>query len=232
MEDLDLKEVLRMFWNKKIQIIIIVTIFILIGIVYSLKPIKPLYSASTTLVLVVSGDEEDGVITEDIILNTRLISTYSELIKSKSVIREVMDNLEIDKSEEEDIKSGISVISVVDTDVIKINVINEDPEKAADVANELADVFLEKIAKEIYNIKNIKIVDEAEVDDSPVNLSNNKNVFKFAFVGIVLSFIYVVAANLLDTTIKSIEEIERKYNVKVLAAVPKFKIKKQKGGKN
>ena len=42
----------------------------------------------------------------------------------------------------------------------------------------------------------------------------------FIFVGLVVAVLYVLVANMLDTTIKSQEDVERVFKVPVLAAIP------------
>ena len=51
MEELDLKELLQIFWEKKMQIILIIAIFAVIGVIYTLTLVTPKYQASTTLLL-------------------------------------------------------------------------------------------------------------------------------------------------------------------------------------
>ena len=60
----------------------------------------------------------------------------------------------------------------------------------------------------------------------------SKNVILFAFVGIVISIAYVLVANMLDTTVKSAEEIEKNYGIPVIAAIPLMEsFESEKGGK-
>lgn len=222
MEELDLKELFRMFWNKKFQIILIILIFTVIGIIYTTKFITPMYSSSTTLVLTSSdssiSDETDSITTTDITLNSELVSTYSEIVKSNNVLREVISNLQINVNEES-LRGNITVSSVEDTEVIEITVSNENPVYAAQISNEIANVFSEKIA-EIYHINNIHILDEAEVSNAPSNINHKEDVIKFAFIGIVVAVAYVLLYNMLDTTIKSTEDVERNFDVPVLASIP------------
>ena len=51
MEELDLKQLFKIFWNKRLHIIGIILVFMLIGTVYSFAFVKPKYKAYTTLVL-------------------------------------------------------------------------------------------------------------------------------------------------------------------------------------
>ena len=235
MEDIDLKELFMIFWNKKIQIILLVILFAIIGAIYTIGFITPMYTSSTTLVLATSGSENtqdatNSITTTDVTLNSKLVSTYSELVKGKKVLRKVISNLNIDV-EEEELRKNITVSSVKDTELIEITVANKNPKYSAQIANEIAKVFSEEV-NEIYNINNIHVVDEAEIAENPSNINISKNVIIFAFVGIVISIAYVLVANMLDTTVKSAEEIEKDYGIPVIAAIPLMEsFESEKGGK-
>lgn len=233
MEELDLKELFNMFWNKKLQIILIVLIFMLIGVIYTVGFVNPVYTSSTTLVLAsTNANSTTNTITAtDITVNSKLVSTYSEIIKSEDVLSKVIENLNISLSEDS-IRNQVSVTSVKDTEVIKIAVTNENPTYSAQIANEIAKVFTEKV-KEIYNIENVQVLDEAKVSSIPSNINHQKDVVIFTFIGIVIAVIYVLIANMLDTTIKTAEDIEKYFKVPVLASIPMYgtEQKKKKGGK-
>lgn len=235
MEEIDLKELFEIFWTKKIQILLVVIIFMVMGVVYTMGFTTPKYSSSTTLVLAMAGTKEsdnlnNSITTTDVTLNAKLVPTYSELVKSKNVLREVISNLNINE-DENSLKKDISVTSVKDTEVIKITVSHENALYAAKIANEIAKVFSEKI-NEIYKINNIYIVDEAEVAEAPSNINHAKDVLIFAFIGLVLSLAYTFVLNMLDTTVKSPEEIEKNYDIPVLATIPSIEsFENEKGGK-
>lgn len=223
MEELDLKELFEMFWNKKIKIILIVAIFAVIGVIYSIGFVVPEYTAFTKLVLAgqssdTTGNTTEAITTTDLTINSKLVGTYSELVTSNDVVRQVITNTGINISEEA-LKSSIEVSSVEDTDVIKISVTNQNPTYATKLANETAKAFMEKVA-EIYNINNVHVVDEAEEPQSPSNVNHLKDVVIFTFIGVVIAVGYVLIANMLDNTIKTREEVERLYKVPVIAEIP------------
>ena len=236
MEELDLKEIIYVFWTKKIQIVLVVSIFIVIGAIYSFGFITPLYKSSTTLVLAKIENDVDPITGEstitssDLTLNSKLVSTYSELVKSKKVLRAVISNLGIQMNEDS-LRKSVSVSSVKDTELIEITITNADPAVAAKIANETAKVFTENVT-EMYNINNVHIVDEAEVSSNPSNIHHTKNIAIFAVIGVVVSCAYVLLLNMLDTTIKSVEEVEKLLNKPVLASIPiyDFEGKNDKGG--
>lgn len=236
MEELDLKELFQIFWNKKVQIILIVAIFMVIGVIYTIGFVTPMYKSSTTLVLAKGEDSgnsqtvtTDSITTTDLTLNSKLVSTYSELIKSKKIVRKVISNLKIDTNEDA-IRNNISVESVKDTEIIKIIVSNEDPTYAAKIANEMAKVFTEEIVK-IFKINNVSIIDEAEIEDVPANINHAKDIIIFAAIGLVIAVMYVLIANMLDTTIKTAEEVEKLFKVPVLVNIPLYQVENEKGGR-
>ena len=236
MEELDLKQLVNIFWNKRLHVISIVLIFLIIGTVYTFLFVTPKYKSYTSLVLARSestkeNETDTSTITQtDITLNQKLVSTYSELVKSKNVLREVIKNLNINESEE-NLKDNITVSAVKDTELIQITVTNYYPDRASDIANEIAKVFTKKVG-EIYNINNVYIVDEAERANTPYNINNIKDIAIFIAIGLIVSVGYVLISNLLDTTVKSAEDIEKELGVVALASIPLLKddTKKMKGG--
>ena len=235
MEEIDLRELFNIFWSKKIQIFLCIFIFMIIGGVYSIGLKMPLYSSSTSLVLAMADtnekkkESEEAITATDITLNSKLVSTYSELIKSKKVLRQVVSNLQIDENVDA-LKNKIKVSSVEDTEVIKITVTHSNPTYAAKIANEITKVFSKEV-NELYKINNVYIVDEAEVQNSPSNINHIKDIILFGMIGLVISSAYVFVLNMLDNTIKSSEDIENQFNIPVLVTIPLIEaFKNEKGG--
>ena len=223
MEDLDLKELFMVFWNKKVQIVLIIAIFAVIGIIYTIGFVTPLYTSSTRILLVGQNSDDsnttsDSITATDLTLNSKLVSTYSELITSTDVVRKVISNLGINVSENE-LKNSIKVSSVKDTEIIRISVTNKNPSYACKIANEIVNVFADKVA-EIYNINNVNVVEKAEESTTPSNINHTKDVIIFVCIGIVVAIIYALIANMLDNTVKSREEIEKTYKIPVIAEIP------------
>lgn len=228
MEEIDLKDLFTMFWNKKIQIVLIILIFAIIGVIYTMGFVTPIYSSYTTVLLVGSNsNEENKITTTDITLNSKLVSTYSILIKSSDVVNRVISNLGINMSAE-DLKNSISVTSEEDTEVLRITVRNQNPAYAAKIANEIATVFSDKVA-EIYNINNVYIVDKAVESSVPSNINHKRDVLIFMAIGIAVSVAYVIIANMLDTTVKTVEDVEKNFKIPVIATIPLNVV--EKGGR-
>lgn len=237
MEELDLKELFSMFWSKKAEIVFITLILMVVGVFYSYFFITPVYTAKTDLVLVQSSATAaqtgtSTITTTDITMNSKLVSTYSELIKKNTVLGQVATNLNISEEDKEELKDNISVNAVSNTEIIEIIVEAKDPNYAAEVANEIAKVFSEKIV-EIYNISNIYLLDRAQAPENPSNVNHMKDIVIFAFIGVVIASAYVLIANMLDNTIKTEEDIEKLTGLVVLTAIPDYEteMKNVRGGK-
>ena len=237
MEELDLKDLLDLFLSKIWQMILIVVVAGGIGILYTLGFVTPKYSSYTTFALISTDNKStqettDSAITAtDITINSKLVQTYRVLIESSKVLRQVISNLGIDITEEE-LKEGISVSTEKDTDVIRLTVTNENAVDASRIANEIVKVFSEMVP-EMYNINNVYVVDEAEVESEPSNIHHTKDVILFTFVGGIIAIGYALISNMLDTTIKTAEEVEKEFNLPVLVSVPFIdNFNNLKGGKN
>ena len=223
--------------------LLIIAIFVVMGVIYTLGFVTPKYQSSTKLLLATNSSTSQGtgtdssITTTDVTLNSKLVSTYTALVKSKTSIRTVISNLAIDV-DESSIEKNISVSTESDADVIIISVKNEDPILAARITNETAKVFIQKV-KEFYGMENVHVVDEAEVAQGPYNINHSKDVIIFTAIGIVVAAMYALISNMLDTTIKSAEDIEKIGRLTVLASIPIYDIgmvekgskKKKKGGR-
>lgn len=230
MEEIDLVELLKMFWRKKILIILITILFIGIGYIYTTRFITPMYTSTTTLVLASNNEKNKANTTStaaEVAVNTKLVSTYSELIKSQKVLREVVADTGINITEEQ-LKKEISIESVSSTSLINISVEDKIPENSSKIANEIANVFTKKVA-EIYNINNVQIVNQAEIPQGPSNINHKKDIVIFGLVGLLVSITYIIIANMLDTTIKSSEELDDIFGLPILASIPMYGKKSQKG---
>lgn len=233
MEELDLKELFNVFWAKKMQIVMIIVVFAVIGFVYSYAFIEPIYQSTTSILLAKSNTEQsdsDTITSTEITLNQKLVSTYSELLKSETLLNQVIDNLQISKTTAE-LEDNITVSAKDDTEIIEISVTDPEPSMAQRIANEVAQVFITQVAQQYYNMDNVYVVDKAQLPEEPYNINHMKDLLVFAAVGFVISCVYVLIANMLDTTVKSKEDVENRIGLTVLTIIPECDFNKKKGGR-
>lgn len=230
MEEIDIKETFYYIFRKKLFVIFLTILGVLAGFLYTKYLVTPMYSSVTTVVLSkptstnatnLYSSNNEGITQNDVTLNSKLVATYSEILKSRSVAQEVKYTLGLDISEES-LMSNISVSAKDDTEMLKIQVINENPEVAAAVANTLSEVFKGKV-KEIYNIENVTIIDKAIPSSGPNNINYIKNTGLFGIVGLVLSCGILFLIFYFDTRIKSKTEVEELLGLDILTVIPEIK---------
>ena len=227
MEELNIKDLFR-YLLKKLPIIILVTAIIFTSLeAYALYFKVPLYKGDTTLILVKKSNSNNSTVTSnDISLNQKLVTTYSEIVKSRRVLNQVKERLNLEYSISE-LSDKITVSSVSGTEMIKISVSDVSGYAASYIANMTAEIFSSEIS-EIYKIENVtvSIIDEAIIEDSPYNIKVVKDSIIYFTIGIVISTLIVLSVFLFDTTIKSVVDIENRLELPVLGTVPKAKKKR------
>ena len=224
MEEINIKDFLQ-YLRKYTAVIILLSILFVLGIYVYDKHIKtPMYSTSTTIVLVKNDDEksysvaDSNTITQnDIILNQKLVATYRKIIKSRLVLQQVISNLSLDYSYDK-LYSEIDVQAEEDTEILRITVTDANPEIAVEIANKLVEIF-DKEVKQIYKINNVSVIDRAVVRNSPSNNTLLRDVVLALFVAVVGSTVIVFVVFYFDDTLKFNDNIEKDIDMPVVGKV-------------
>ena len=224
-ENIEIKRILDILNNKRILIVLMLLIFIALGYVYSYYCVVPEYKSTATLLLIPNNADNKSITNSDLTLNSGLISTYSNIAKNSKVLNQVINNLGLNMTEEQ-LLGKIQVNIVKDTHIMEISVNDSNPQIATDITKELSNVFLNEI-KQIYNLDNIGIVDEAQLPNIPYNINHIKDIGVFFIAGIFVSAIYIMIIYLFDNTIKKEEDIEKYIKIKSLGNIPINNINKK-----
>ena len=222
MEEIDLKE-LFLFVKNKLGLLIIITAGVcLFGCLYGLFIQKPMYQSYTTVIL--SGNEST-ITQNDIALNQNLINTYAEIVKSRRVLEQVIDELNLNLSYEQ-LAGKISVTAVNNTEIIRISVSDIDAIKAKNIANITASHFASEVV-DLMGMDNVDILDEAIEAQAPYNINVTKQISIYFILGLVLAAGILFIIFYFDRTIKSIEQVEQKIKLPILGGVQEY----QRGAK-
>lgn len=222
MEEIDLKE-LFVFLKSKLGLLIIITAGVcLLGCIYGLFIQKPMYESYTTVIL---SSSESTITQSDITLNKNLVDTYAEIVKSRRVLDQVSDELNLDLTYEQ-LYNKISVTAVNNTEIIKISVNDEDAIKAKNIANITANHFADEVV-ELMGMNNVDILDEAIEAEQPYNINVLKQIIIYFMLGFVLAAGILFVIFYFDRTVKSIEQVEQKIKLPILGGVQDL----NKGGK-
>lgn len=229
MEELDIRDLLSYFLSKSVQFFAIVAFVVTLGCLYSVFLQQPKYTSKTSIILTGFSNSETSTITQsDLTVNSKLVSTYQEIVKSRRVLNQVIENLNLDY-DATSLAKMITVGSVKDTEIIEISVTDLEARNAYLIANEVAKVFGSE-AKELYNLSNVSILDSAEIEDFPSNYNITKQVILYIGIGVVLAFFLLFVFYYFDTTIKSVSDVEKRFGLTILGSVPDYS-KKKKGAK-
>lgn len=218
---IDLFELLGVF-VKRIWLPIITTVSgAILALIITLLFITPLYKSSA-LLYVNNSDFSLGSVsisTADLSAAKSLVSTYSVILKSRTVINEVKDLSGVEYTYDEMIDM-VEAKSVENTEVFSITVTSPDPKEAEMLANLYAKVLPEKIS-EIVNGSEPKVVDYAVVAAKRSSPSYLKNTAIGAVLGFAIAAAIIVISYLRDDIIHSEEYITKTYpNIPLLTVVP------------
>ena len=165
----------------------------------------------------------------DVRLDQKLVGTYTEIIKTRSIANMVIENLDLDLTYE-DFRDMVSVKTKNDTEIFEVSVIDTIPERARDIANETSNVFKNSIP-DIMRIDNVNILAEAVVAVKPYSPNIIKNTIIGFLLGIIISIFVEIIRLLTDTTIKTSEDISKEFGLTVIGMIPDEKNRGKNGEK-
>lgn len=228
-ETIDLKEYFLIIKKKAWIIALITSMAMLASGIISFFVLSPVYQTKTTLI--VNSDKAPGtdVITGDqISVSQKLAVTYGEIIKSKTVLDEVANQLKI-KGGYQTIEKKLTVSPVADTQILEISVEDTNPQRAADIANTIPAAFTKEV-KRITKANNVEVIDKAIVPKSPIKPNKIMNIMISAILGIMASLFVIFLLEYMDNKIKSPQDIEKHLGLPLLGVIPNER-KVRKGGK-
>ena len=214
--EIDLIEILYALKKRALIILAALLAGALIAGVYTKLMITPLYSATST-VLVISKETTLTSIA-DLQFGSQLTKDYSMLITSRSVLEEVLDNLGLDMGYGA-LKGNVSINNPSETRILQITVTNPDQQLAKELADELASVSSEYIGDKMEVVPP-KIIEKAEVPAAQSSPSMSRNVMLGALAGLALAAGVVILMTVMNDSIRSEDDIERYLNIPTLASIP------------
>lgn len=223
MEEIDISEVLLYFKSKVALIIGIALLIVILGNLYAMFLRVPVYKSSSTIVIA-SNDTNSANMQADITVNQKLVGTYKEIVKSRSVVEQVIKDLDLKYSYEE-LSSNILVEAVQNTEVLKISVLDKNAEQAKKITSMLSEVFKEEVM-EIYNLKNVKVLDSAFTSIGADNVNFVKDEIIYFGLGMIASFMLVFIMFYFDKNIRSVEQVESRLGLPILGTIPVYGGKK------
>lgn len=226
MEEIDLKDFFD--YAKKYLFFIVIAVLLVMIPVYSYDTFikKPMYKSSTSVILV-QAEGQNQITQSDLTINKNLVQTYTEIIKSKLVVNQAIQELRLSDKYEQLVKN-ISVTSKDGTDIIKITVQYGDNNYAMLIANKIREIFSTEVDK-MYKLNNISTLDEAQISNIVSNNTTLRDMAITAFVVAALGIGIIFIAYYFDDTIKYTEHIEEKIQMPVISKITRSDVKTPKG---
>lgn len=222
MEEIDLRDILGMLIKRWYIVLISVIICSSAAVLLSLFVLKPVYQSNTTLYI---GKNMDGEKTDlaynDVMLGSQLVKDYREIVKSRLVAKQVIEELKLKDITVDGLIAKLSVDLKNDTRVIQISASDNSPEMSSSIANKVAEVFMTKVV-DIMKVENVKVIDTAEVPKNPVKPNKRMNVAIGFLLGLMLGFGIIFIIEYFDNTIKTADDIKKYVDLPVIGTIPAF----------
>lgn len=224
-EVIDLTEILSAVRQHLLKLIFVTLAAALVGFMASKFLMTPKYDSSALMIVNTRQDVNANVTSDQINSATKLVSTYSIIIKSDTVLQQVIDNLGLNLTYAQ-LNKRVTVAAVDDTQVMKITVQSDSPEWARQVCEQIITVAPDVI-KEAVEAGSVKVISNPSLATEPVSPNIKKNTMLAAAVGFVLVIGIIVLQVLLDNKINTEEDVTKYLDMTVLGVIPQY----DQGGK-
>ena len=218
---IDLWQIGYVLWKQIIWILLAAVLCADIGFAAAAFVIPPTYSASADMIVNNKQNEATqtgDVTTSDLNASSTLVSTYSVILKSHTVLGQVIDQLGLPYSYDQ-LAGMISVSTVNNTQVMRITVKCGDSRTALDIVSKLVEIAPGVIIDKA-EVGSVKTVDEPWTSGKIV--APNKK--KYALAGFAAGFIVMCALfilrELLNNTYKTEADIVKDLGLPVLGVIP------------
>ena len=215
--EINLWEIIGVLWKNAVIIILCGILFAAGAFAYTKVFVTPEYQ-STTKMYVLSQQSSDTITQGDMQTSTYLTKDYAELIKSRTVTEAVIADLGLDMSSAT-LLSKISVSTPADTRVVEIRVIDEDPNKAAEMANEVRNAAGEHI-QSVMNIEAVNTVEDANIPSYPISPNTMQNTVVGGMAGGIIIIAILIITYLTNDAIQTNDDIEKHLGLSVLGIIP------------
>ncbi|HZK54055.1 MAG TPA: Wzz/FepE/Etk N-terminal domain-containing protein [Desulfosporosinus sp.] len=230
-EEIELSQLWEALKKRWIIIVALPLIALLATGVISFFITKPIYEASTTLIVgkkVANSPEAAGKMVDYVVLlaSQKPVKTYIPIVQSRVVEQNVLRDLKLSMTVEE-LDKSLSVNAVKNPEQLEIKATNSNPKLAALIANTTAKAFSEAVTKD-----SVGIVDEAVTPINPIVNNVKRNLLLSFVLSLGASVIVILLSEYLDKTVKTTKDIEAVLGIPLLGVIHNYGNgqKKVKGG--
>ncbi len=213
---LELLQLLR----KHLKIVVLLPIACALAMALaSVLVMRNTYTAQTDMYVLASSEgESGGALSSDLSASQMLTNDVAQLLKSDRVMSDAAEDLGLPNLNAYD----ITVSSESTTRVITLSVTGAAARGAANVANALAK-NVSQVAREVMNVQSVNVIDEAPVPEAPSGPNRPLYIAVAFMAGLFLAVAIVVVLDLVDTRVRTSEQVEELLGVPVIGRIPEMK---------
>ena len=216
---IDVVQLFKILWKKKIAIILTAIVAAVLAFGVSSFVLTPEYSSTTRIYVVNRNQSENaGLTNQDLQAGSYLVKDYKEIILSQDVLEKVISNLKLEQTGK-GLSKKIQVTVPVDSGIVSIAVKDDQPEEASRIANALREVAAEKIIK-VTRVSDVTTLEEARPALTPSSPNIRRNTMLAFLAGGAVMVILILLLELLDDRVKRPEDVEEVMQVALLGIVP------------
>ena len=220
--EIDLQRLFKALLNKSWLIGVVAVVCAVVTFLGTFFFVTPKYQSDVLFYVnnnsITAGDLDLSITSSDISAAQSLVDTYIVILNTRDLLNDVIDYAGVDRTYSE-IKSMIEAESVNGTEIFQVVVTSEDPVEAEKIADAIAYILPKRITTIIENT-NTKVADSAVRATAPSSPSYTKDTLIGFLVGLVIMAALIILHELVDTTIRTEEDIAQICKHPVLVAVP------------
>lgn len=217
-DTIDLVELAYVLLRRWKMLVLATVVGALLAGAYHQFLVKPTYQADASIFIT----NTDSVITiSDMQLSSALTEDYSKILTSRSVLKEVIEDQDLDMTYRQ-LQSLLTITNPDSSHIINIAVTCGDADMARNIANSLMNVGIHRIYQ-VIGTGEPNVIDYSESDSVVETTPGLKRYLMLgAMLGLVLACALVTVRFLLDTTLKSEDDITKYLRLPVLSVVPYY----------
>lgn len=207
--------------RKHLKLVIMLPIVCMVAMgLASVLMMNDTYTATTDMYVLASseGSNSSSALSSDLSASQMLTNDVATLLQSDRVMSDAADQLGLPNLRGYD----ITVTSESTTRVITLQVTSSDAQGSANVANALADC-VSNVAQEVMNVESVNVIDEAPTPEAPSGPNRMLYVAVAAMAGLFASVAIVVLMDVIDTRVRSAEDVEELLELPVIGRIPEMK---------
>ena len=221
--EIDIKELIVFVLKRCYLIIFFLLVFAVGGYEYTERMIVPQYEATATMIVNSRQEITLSLTNDQITTAQKLVDTYAVIVKSDTVLNQVIDQLGLNMSYEA-LAGKTTVTSVNGTQIMKVSVRHPDPDVAYNIVEKITEIAPD-ILVDVVEAGSCKVVSNAKVTKEPVSPDLKKNVVLAALGGAALSGMLIVLAYVLkEKRINGEQDVKDYLGIPVLGTIPDVKV--------